>query len=86
MLRVTSLVTRPVIGKLSTNPAKALKLDKGTLSVGTAADVTIIDPKVTWKVDSNQFASLSTNTPFNELTLTGRAETVIVDGTIKLQR
>ena len=75
-----------LIGKLSTNPAKALKLDKGTLSVGTAADVTIIDPKVTWKVDSNQFASLSTNTPFNGLTLTGRAETVIVDGTIKLQR
>ena len=75
-----------LISKLSINPAKALKLDKGTLAVGAAADVTIIDPDVLWEVDPNKFTSLSTNTPFSGLKLTGRADTVIVDGEIKLQR
>jgi len=75
-----------LISKLSTNPARALRLDKGTLQTGTAADVTIIDPDVVWEVDSGSFESLSTNTPFNGLSLTGRADTVIVDGIIKLRR
>ena len=75
-----------LISKLSTNPAKALKLDKGTLAIGAAADVTIIDPEAIWVVDPSQFTSLSTNTPFRGLQLTGRADTVIVDGKIKLQR
>ena len=75
-----------LISKLSTNPARALRLDKGTLQTGTAADVTIIDPDVVWEVDSGSFESLSTNTPFDGLSLTGRADTVIVDGIIKLRR
>ena len=75
-----------LISKLSTNPARALRLDKGTLQTGTAADVTIIDPDAVWGVDSSSFESLSTNTPFNGLSLTGRADTVIVDGIIKLRR
>ena len=75
-----------LISKLATNPARALRLDKGTLQTGTAADVTVIDPDVVWEVDSGSFESLSTNTPFNGLSLTGRADTVIVDGIIKLRR
>lgn len=75
-----------LIGKLSTNPARALRLDKGTLKTGAAADITIIDPDVVWEVDSSNFESLSTNTPFNGLSLTGRADAVIVDGIIKLRR
>lgn len=75
-----------LIGKLSTNPARALRLDKGTLETGAAADITIIDPDVTWEVDTGRFKSLSTNSPFNGLSLTGRADTVIVDGIIKLRR
>ncbi|MEL0097111.1 MAG: dihydroorotase [Planctomycetaceae bacterium] len=75
-----------LIGKLSTNPARALRLDKGTLKTGAAADITIIDPDVVWEVDSSNFESRSTNTPFNGLSLTGRADAVIVDGIIKLRR
>ncbi len=75
-----------LISKISTNPAQALKLEKGTLAIGAAADITIIDPQASWQVDSSTFASRSTNTPFDGLTLTGRATTVIVDGIVKLQR
>ena len=39
-----------VIALLTVNPARLLKLDRGTLSVGAAADVTIIDPDLEWTV------------------------------------
>ena len=75
-----------LIAKLATNPARALKLSKGTLAIGADADITIIDPESQWQVKPQEFASLSTNTPFEGLTLTGRASTVLVSGEIKLQR
>jgi dihydroorotase len=69
-----------LIGKMSLNPALALKLPKGTLSIGADADVTIIDPDVEWTVDVNQFKSKSRNTPFKGWKLKGRAVQAIVGG------
>ncbi len=74
------------IAKMSTNPAKIIGVDKGTLRVGADADVTVIDPKVRWTVDPSQFRSKSLNTPFGGMDLTGRAETVIVGGIVKFRR
>jgi len=71
--------------KLTINPAKILRLDKGTLAVGADADVTIIDPTRKWKVDPQRFASKSSNSPFAGWTLTGRAETVLVGGKVKYE-
>jgi dihydroorotase len=61
-------------------PAKLLKLDAGTLSVGAAADVTLIDPNVEWTVRIDQFESLSRNSPFDGWKLKGRAVRTIVGG------
>jgi dihydroorotase len=69
-----------LVRKMSLNPAKALKLQKGTLSVGSDADITIIDPAVEWTVDTSQFRSKSRNTPFNGWKLIGRAVQTIVGG------
>ena len=74
------------IRKMSLNPARILGTDRGTLQIGAPADVTIIDPKVRWKVDPAEFRSKSANTPFAGWELTGRAETVIVGGRVKFQR
>jgi len=71
--------------KLTINPAKILGIDKGTLRVGADADVTIIDPKAKWRVSLDQIRSKSRNTPFGGWELTGRADTVIVGGKVKLQ-
>ncbi len=61
-------------------------LGLGRLHVGAAADVTVIDPKVSWTIDSSRFLSLSRNTPFDGWTVRGRAIVTIVDGEVVLNR
>ena len=70
------------IGKLSTGPAHAFSLNKGTLAVGSDADVTIIDPHEPWKVDPTKFRSKSRNTPFAGWKVKGRVQTTIVGGRV----
>ena len=72
-----------LLAKLSTNPAGVMGIDKGTLQIGAAADVTIIDPAAKWTADPSQFASRSSNTPFGGWELTGRATHTIVGGVVK---
>ncbi len=69
-----------LIQKLTTGPASIVGLDRGTLSVGKAADVTVIDPKAKVKVDSNAFESKSRNTPFEGSELCGLVKHVFKDG------
>src|SRR5207244_10537225 len=38
-------------------PARLLKLDAGTLSIGAPADVTLIDPDLEWTVKIDEFLS-----------------------------
>ena len=62
------------------NPARLLKLDRGTLSVGAPADVTLINPGLEWTVDKHASFSRSRNTPFHGWELKGRAVRTIVGG------
>lgn len=64
----------------TTNPARLLNLDRGTLSVGAVADVTLIDAGFEWTIDKTAFASRSRNTPFHGWQLKGRAVRTIVGG------
>ena len=65
---------------MSTNPAAILGIPAGTLEVGRAADVTLLDPDLVWTVDESRFNSLSRNTPFSGWKLKGRAVSVLVGG------
>jgi len=69
-----------LIELFTVNPARLLKLDRGTLSVGAVADVTLIDPDREWTVDKNASFSRSRNTPFHGWNLKGRAVRTIVGG------
>jgi dihydroorotase len=69
-----------LIEMYTVEPAKLLKLEAGTLSVGAPADVTLIDPDLEWTVRTNQFQSLSRNSPFDGWKLKGRAVRTIVNG------
>lgn len=68
------------VRKLTNNPASILKIGEGTLTAGSDADITIIDPNTEWTVDASQFKSKSKNTPFNGWKLGGRAVQTIVGG------
>jgi len=69
-----------LIALLTIEPARLLRLDRGTLSAGAPADVTLIDPDLEWTVDSAAFQSRSANTPFQGWELKGRAVRTIVAG------
>ena len=69
-----------LIALLTSEPASLLKLDRGRLSVGTPADVVLIDPAMEWTFDKTQSASLSKNTPFHGYTWRGRAVRTVVGG------
>jgi dihydroorotase len=67
----------------STNPAKIFKLqNRGTLRVGSIADVTILDPDFSWTYKASDSKSKSKNSPFNDWNFTGAAAATIVGGKI----
>jgi dihydroorotase len=69
-----------LIAKFTENPARLLNLNKGTLSAGADADVTVIDPDCEWVFRVEDSASKSKNSPFNGWKLKGRAVATIVGG------
>ena len=76
------LSLKAAIERLSTAPARILEVPGGSLAPGAAADVTLIDPNLTWQVEVNKFKSKSRNSPFQGWELPGRAVMTIVGGEI----
>src|SRR5881275_2149944 len=71
-----------LVDRMSCTPARVFNLPGGSLKRGAAADVTIFDPDARWKVEAAQFASKGRNSPYNGMTLTGRAACTIVAGSV----
>jgi dihydroorotase len=69
-----------MIAKFTINPARLLNLQKGTLSVGADADVTVFNPDCEWVFRTEESASKSKNSPFNRWKLSGKAVATIVAG------
>jgi dihydroorotase len=69
-----------LIHRLTAGPAKILGLPVGTLSVGSAADICIFDPDLTWQLDSTTIRSHGHNTPFMGWELKGRATHTLLAG------
>jgi len=76
------LTPSEMVATMTVSPAKILGLDKGHLSLGAIADITIIDPNASHRIDKNAFHSLSRNTPFHGRKVTGRVMLTIVGGEI----
>jgi len=71
-----------MVEMMSLKPAALLRLERGTLALGAAADITVIDPNLEWTVAPEKFLSKSRNTPFAGMRLKGRAVLTIVAGQI----
>ena len=71
-----------LVETLSTQPAKVGKLPGGTLREGTPADIAVIDPNRRWTITASSLSSRSTNTPFLNKEVRGKAVLTIVNGQI----
>jgi dihydroorotase len=70
------------VAKLTVNPARVMRLNKGHLGIGADADLCLIDPEATWTVDPRRLRSKSNNTPFAGWRIKGLVAMTIVDGRV----
>ena len=71
-----------LVGKLSTNPADVLGLNRGSLKEGWTADIVIADTSKWYRIDKEKFVSFGKNTPFHDRRVKGRIMYTLVDGQI----
>ncbi|HQU84482.1 MAG TPA: dihydroorotase [Pyrinomonadaceae bacterium] len=71
----------------SSNPAKIFNIpNRGTLKVGSVADITILDPDLVWTYKNSESRSKSKNSPFDNWQFTGAAVATIAGGKIVYRR
>ncbi|MFC2047023.1 dihydroorotase [Chloroflexota bacterium] len=72
-----------LVSKLTNEPIRIIgdKYGKlGTLGIGAAADITLLDPDMEWRVDTEAFASKGKNTPLVGSVLKGKVMAAISEG------
>jgi dihydroorotase len=85
LVQEKTLTMTQLVEKMSLNPAKILKLDRGHLSEGAAADVTVIDAGLEWTVEKEKLESKSKNTPFLGWKMKGKATHVVCGGRVVMK-
>jgi dihydroorotase len=79
----TKIIDWKKLGELfCSNPAKILRIERGSLSPGKDANLIILDPKKEWVVRKEDFLSKSKNSAFLGKTLKGKVEYTIYKGKI----
>ncbi len=72
-----------VLSLLSAQPAALLGLKgRGTLAVGSFADVVVFDPKVEWTYRATESKSKAKNTPFDGWTMQGKVRWTVSEGRV----
>jgi dihydroorotase len=81
-----SIKLEKLIASMTSNPAKILQLNKGSLDVGSDADLCLLDINKAWIVKKNELKSKSKNTPVENRTLQGQITKTFVKGKIAFER
>jgi dihydroorotase len=84
LVRKKAISAARMIELLSCNPAKILRINGGSLTVGNDADITVIDPKKRFVYKEENIVSKSSNSPFLGMKLQGKAVLTVCGGTITL--
>ncbi len=82
LVRTGKLTISELIEKMSTNPAKILGIEAGTLKEGAPADLVLFDINEEYTVDPEKLHGKSKNTPFKNLSLFGRVKYTLLDGKV----
>ena len=75
-----SLELSKIIEMITINPAKILKIEKGSLKIGSDADICIFDLEKPWVVKANDLKSKSKNTAIEERKLQGKVLKTFLGG------
>jgi len=86
LVEETTLSLPEAIARVTAHPARILGIDVGRLLPGAPADICIFEPTSDWQVDSQEFVSQGSNTPFGKTTLPGKVQIVLVAGQIVTDR
>ncbi len=82
LVKTGQLTFDELVRKMSVNPAKILGIEAGSFSVGSSADIALVDITEQWTVDVDSLHGKSKNTPFKGMTLTGRVKKTLLDGKV----
>ncbi|WP_280192906.1 dihydroorotase, partial [Nocardia farcinica] len=84
MVRPGLLDWRGVARVMSERPAEIVGLDDQgrPIAVGEPANLVLVDPDATWTVRASELASISNNTPFEEMTFPARVTMTLLRGRI----
>ena len=75
-----SVKLETIIKAITSNPAKILKINKGSLSIGADADLCIVDINKPWIVKKEKLISKSKNTSIEDKKLQGKVTNTFVKG------
>ena len=75
-----SIKLNKLIASITSNPAKILDIDKGSLQKGKDADLCIVDIDKPWVVSKDKFKSKSKNTPIENRKLQGQVLKTFIKG------
>ena len=81
-----SIKLSKLIASITSNPAKILEIDKGTLEKGKDADLCVVDINKPWVVDKDKLKSKSKNTPIENRKLQGQVLKTFIKGEIAYER
>ena len=77
-----SLTLEKIIKCLTINPAKILKINKGTLKKGSDADICVFDLEEPWMVKAEELKSKSKNTAVENRKLQGKVKMTFLNGEV----
>ncbi|MFA7633685.1 MAG: dihydroorotase [Thiohalomonadaceae bacterium] len=80
------LTLAQAVAAVSSQPAKILGLDAGTLSLGAMADICIVDPHKYWTVSAQTLRSRGKNTPLLGWEMKGQVSHTLLAGKIVFQQ
>ncbi len=86
LVKTGILTPLELINKMSTKGAKILDINRGTLKVGSVADIALFDVTNEYEIKEEDFKSKSHNSPFIGMNVYGRTVQTFVAGKCKFKR
>lgn len=80
LVESTGLPLDTAIASLTCNPARLLGLEAGQLSIGSTANLCLLDPEQEWTFNAGKMQSQGKNTPFSGWSFKGKVTRTMLEG------